>query len=60
MMFDRFSSCLSDNLISVTFISLVEIFNFRILIGKQHKFSSFWHICQTLEIQRLKNLLYMY
>jgi hypothetical protein len=55
-MSDRLSLCLSDNLIYVAFISLVEIFNFEFLIGRQHNFGSFWHICQTFETQRLKTL----
>lgn len=38
---------------------LVEIFNFEFVIGKQHNFGSFWHICQTLEIQRLKPCVYV-
>ncbi len=59
MVFDIWSLCLSDNFIYVASISLVEIFNFEFLIGKQHNFGSFWHICHTLEIQTLKPCVYV-
>jgi hypothetical protein len=55
-------SCLIDGVyVSQTtwFMLLVGIFNFGFLIGKQHNFGSFWHICQTLEIQRLKPCVYV-